>query len=422
MSKRKSPANGHSLSTGLILLVRLLLVAALLISLYLGYVSFGGQTIAGCGPDSGCDKVLHSRWSKWFGIPVSLPAVLLYGLMIAATLRLGRRATPAQQRQAWLILFPASWIVIAAVVWFVTLQVAVIKAVCPFCMAAHACGLLAALVLLFKAPVRPVPEKPWQQEKEIYVVPSKARSMTLLALSGVALLIGGQIIYRPASFSVSAVGDATFKQAATNRLFQIYDGRFTFNLAEAPVIGPATAPHAMVSLFDYTCHYCRQMHGVLKQLHRTFSNELAIVSLPMPLDAECNRLVRMTSRPHSNACEYAKLGLAVWKANPKVHEEFDDWLFAPEHPPELSAAREHAARLVGAQKLEMTLTNQWVTDYLRLAISVYATNAIHVRQGAMPQVIIGTNLLTGTNTVEELYRRLENQLGLKRSEIASHPK
>jgi uncharacterized membrane protein len=411
MAKNKS--SDPSLARGLVLLVRVLLAAALLLSLYLGYKSFGGGAVAGCGPDSGCDKVLHSRWSKWFGIPVSVPAVLLYSLMLAATLRLGPKATAEQQRQAWSILLPGAWAAIAAVVWFASLQVGVIKAICPFCMAAHACGLLAALLILFKAPIREAPEKPWQREKEVYVVPKQARSLVLIALASVGLLVLGQIVYRQASFNVTAVGDAKIEQTPTNHFFQIYDGRFTFNMNEAPLIGKPMAPYAMVSLFDYTCHYCRDMHGVLKQLSRTFSNDLAIVSLPMPLDSQCNRLIRVTSQYQSNACEYAKLGLAVWHANRKVHHQFDDWLFEPKHPPELGVARQYAAQLVGAQNLEAALTNQWVSDYLQLGINVYATNYFHVRQGNMPQLVIGTNLLTGTNTLEELYRRLENQLGLK---------
>src|SRR4026207_566040 len=101
MAKQKS--SDPSLSRGIVLLVRVLLAAALLISLYVGYVSFGGGAVAGCGPGSGGDKGLHRRGSKWFGIPVSVPAVLLYGLMFAATLRLSRKATSEQQRQAWSI-------------------------------------------------------------------------------------------------------------------------------------------------------------------------------------------------------------------------------------------------------------------------------------------------------------------------------
>jgi protein-disulfide isomerase len=235
----------------------------------------------------------------------------------------------------------------------------------------------------------------------------------VVALAGVAILIAGQVLYRPASFKVSAVGEGRFEQTPTNRYFHIYQGRFTFDLNDVPLIGKPTAPHAMVSMFDYTCHFCRILHPTIKELHKTFPNELAIVSLPMPLDGQCNHLVRMTNPMHSNACEYARLGLAVWRANRQLHPQFDDWLFEPEHPPALATAREYAARLVGAQKLDAAYTNQWVNEQLQLAISVYTTNYLQTKLGLMPQVIIGTNLLAGTNTVEELCRRLENQLGLK---------
>ena len=97
MSHRKHSTSEHKL----VLLARVLLVAALILSIYLGWVSFGGSAAAGCGPDSGCDKVLNSRWSKWFGIPVSVPAFFLYTLMLAALLRLTPNASPQQQRQAW---------------------------------------------------------------------------------------------------------------------------------------------------------------------------------------------------------------------------------------------------------------------------------------------------------------------------------
>jgi uncharacterized membrane protein/protein-disulfide isomerase len=422
MSKQKSRANAQSLSRGAVIIMRVLLAAAMLLSIYLAYVSFGGGTVAGCGPESGCDKVLRSRWSRWFGIPVSVPAVVVYGLMLAGTLRLTPGATPAQQRQAWLILLPTAWAIIAAVVWFATLQIGVIKAICPFCMASHACGLMAALILLFRAPIREAPEKPWQQEKEVYLPPKKARQLTAVALAAAALLIAGQIAYRPASFNVTAVGDARLQQTETNRTFEIYDGRFVFDMNEVPLIGTPRAPHAMVSLFDYTCHFCRAMHVTLKEVHKTFSNQLAIVSLPMPLDSQCNPNVRMTSRFHSNACEYARLGLAVWRADRKVHPQFDDWLFAPEHPPELEVARQHAAQLVGPEKLAAALSHHTITQHLQLGMNIYATNFIHVRQGNMPQVIIGTNLLTGTNTVEELYRLLDNQLGLKATNLVSQAK
>ncbi len=44
------------------------------------------------------------------------------------------------------------------------------------------------------------------------------------------------------------------------------------------------------------------------------------------------------------------------------------------------------------------------------------TNFIHVHhQESMPQVIIGRHLIAGSNSLDELSRRVENELGLKRA-------
>ena len=410
---RKSDALPHRH----LLLIRALLAAALLISLYLGWMSLGGGAIAGCGPESACDKVLHSRWSRWFGVPVSVPAVLLYTIMLATTLRLSLAARPDQQRNAWTVLLPCAWVVLGAVVWFAALQLLVIKAVCLFCMAAHACGLVAALLILFSAPVKEAPEKPWQREKEVYIEPKRARGLIVVGLVAVAVLSGGQVLIRRGQFNVTSLAGVQLQRA--NRSFHINGGRFVIDMNEAPLVGSPAASHAIVSLFDYTCHHCRIMHGRLKEVQRTFADKLAIISLPMPLDRECNYTVRMTPSAHTNACKYALLGLAVWRANREKHSQFDDWVFAPEHPPDLPDVRGYAAQLVGEQNFATALTNDWVGRYLETGVNIYATNYLHARRGQMPQLIIGTNLITGVAPLQEVYRQLDQQLGLRATNLVS---
>jgi len=415
MSHRKHSSTPHKL----VLLARVLLVAALLVSIYLGWVSFGGSAVGGCGPESNCDKVLSSRWSKWFGIPVSVPAFFLYALMLAALLRLTPKASPPQQRQSWSLLVPAAWAVIGAVAWFVALQLFVIKAVCPFCMAAHVCGLAAAAILLSLAPVHEPPEKPWQREKDVYVVPRFARISMLLGLAPVIALIASQTLYRPAEVKVTSMGGGKLQQTPAARIFEIDQGHFKFNMNEGPLIGSPSATHAIVSLFDYTCHYCRDIHHGLKGIQHRFSNQLAIASLPMPFDSACNHTITKTQPAHVNACDYARLGLAVWFANRSAHQQFDDWLFEPEHPPELAIARQRAAELIGAEQLQASLTNKLVTDYLQLGINIFATNYYRRAQGSLPQLLVGTNVIAGRNVMPELLSRLETQFGLKTTPGAS---
>ena len=93
-------------SDAFLLLTRVLAVIAFVLAGYLAKVSLTGGAIAGCGPDSGCDQVLHSRWGYWFGIPVSLLAVLLYAAMFGLLWRLSPNRSVETQRRCWMLLFP----------------------------------------------------------------------------------------------------------------------------------------------------------------------------------------------------------------------------------------------------------------------------------------------------------------------------
>jgi len=125
--------------------------------------------------------------------------------------------------------------------------------------------------------------------------------------------------------------------------------------------------------------------------------------------------VKVTPRPQANACEYARLGLAVWRANRRLHHAFEEWMFAPENPPPLEAARQYAARLLGgANALDTALADPWIERQIQQTTSLYATNYLNSKNGQMPQMLIGTKLVFGgLNRMEDFYRVLSQQLGLR---------
>src|SRR5580698_544682 len=49
---------------------------------------------AGCGQGSGCDEVLNSRWAQVFGVPVSGPALAVYGVLLLTVLSMGFGSSP----------------------------------------------------------------------------------------------------------------------------------------------------------------------------------------------------------------------------------------------------------------------------------------------------------------------------------------
>lgn len=473
-SKAKSKKHEDVIRPGLLFFMRLLAVAALLLSGYLAYVSLSSSAVAGCGPDSSCDRVLHSRWGYWFGLPVSIPAFALYAALITFLWRLNPKSPIETQRKAWHALFPAAIVILGAALWFIGVQMFIIKSFCPWCMTTHTVGAILAMLLLSNAPVRQAPDKNWQAEKSVFIPPSFTKKLGGFAALGLAILIAGQFLHSRKLYEVQSVAGnltapdsnatasaatpaaATYttpREAQTNpapqtnpavantanpspanqaappdplqgisrpglgpnaKAFEFYQGRFVLDLYEVPLIGSPTAPKAMVSLFDYTCHHCRETHPVIMETHKAFGDQLAIVSLPMPLDSKCNYTVRRTPRSHAHACEYAQLGLAVWHANRKVHQQYDDFIFTPAEPPPIESARQYAAQLVGGPaNLEKALSDGWVNQYLKLGIDIYATNYIHVGNGSMPQIIVGSRLATGTITPDKLKATITEQLGLQ---------
>jgi hypothetical protein len=309
---------------------------------------------------------------------------------------------------------------VGAAIWFVCLQFFVIKSVCPFCMTAHVCGVTASVILLLLARNLHL-SLPRMPRKKPVPPPlfsgARVPRILLISAAGLALLIAGQVLYQRPTYMVQSLG-ATNRPATTGsvaRLFSIHDGKFQFNLREIPLIGSPEAPHIVVSLFDYTCHHCRLMHGHLKQAYHSFSNELAIVSLPMPLDSDCNPLVKLTPAPHVSACQYARIGLAVWRAKREVSEEFDDWLFAPERPLSVDEVRQHAEMLVGKERFERALADEWIGRQIQQDVDIFRANQQVTHKGAMPQLIVGGAISVGEMAqVDDLYRLLDVQMGLKR--------
>ena len=443
-SRQKRPPDNGSVRPGLLIAVRLLMAVAMAVSVYLAWISLSGGKAVGCGPESNCDKVLNSRWSSWLGAPVSVFALITYSLILGASFRLTRNTPAVVQRKAWGWLVPCALVVAGAALWFVGLQVFVVKALCPYCMVAHGSGFVAAVLLLSAAPWRNPPDKPWELEKQVFVAPRAARKAVLAAVAALAVLASGQVLYRPKTFVVQSIGTPTNAtenptpteaiapasnppppapspppapvpetvRAGVPRMLPVYGGRIQLNLQEVPMLGSPTNAQIAVSLFDYTCHHCRSMHPLLVEAQKMFGRSLSIVSLPMPLDPACNPTMQRANPKHANACEYAKLGLTVWRADRTKHHAFDDFLMAGDKPPPIEEARQRALQLVGAAAFERAAQDPWVDRQLATDIAMYEL-AFRAGQGSMPQLILGQNVAVGSYLKDDLIKLLVDNLGLK---------
>lgn len=396
------------------------------------YQSQTMEMLPGCGGGSGCETVLGSKWSVWFGIPVSLPALGIYTAMFAAVLMRDPETRHAQPPIEWVMVLCAV-AAIAAALWFVTVQVAFVGALCKYCLATHAAGVAAAvLCILAVKPVLPV------------------KSLTTAGVAALALavvLIGGQVAGNApesAGPRVTFAGDGPMQvvldeplptkindplavkppvisgslskapapstpdnfappetsqaPAATSgpRKVKLYGGRFEIDTTTVPVIGDPYAPTVLAVLYDYTCTHCQHTRTMLEKTKEKYGDKLVIVCLPTPLDSQCNKMIRRTSPANRYACELAKTSLAVWKAAPGKWAGFDHRLYTEDDIRTTARTTIAAWELIGENALDKAMKEGWVDQQIAYDVKLYALCTKAAGSGMLPMLISEHGIMNGT--------------------------
>lgn len=338
----------------------LLSILALLVAGYLLYTSLSksGQPL-GCGEASGCAEVLVSRWSQVFGVPVSLPAGLTYVGVIALTLSL-TKLTGSVRTNAVKLLATLALVLILAAAWFVGLQVFYIKAICPWCMTEHALGLTIGALTLYLA-TRFVPLRN-------LVAPSViAAAMLGVFVSAQAL---GPYSGPAADRLTASSGDSDAGEGSTRQV-SLLDGKLVIRPAQLPLSGAPDAENLIVVLFDYCCPHCRATHGYLLNAIDSHPDKLSFVSLPAPLNSDCNPHWKKTKKRFLESCELARLALAVYRTDASKFPDFDKWLFESELPRKLTEAQAKAESLIGKSELAKAMKDSWIEEFLLKNTTAY---------------------------------------------------
>jgi uncharacterized membrane protein/protein-disulfide isomerase len=141
-------------SRSVVWVIRGLAVVALGVSSYLAWTALTMGEVYGCGSGTvfDCGHVLTSRWSKWFGIPVSIPAMALWGSILAVLAFARTRFANSMQHWIWSTVTLGGFAAGIAAIWFIILQVFVIEHLCTYCLVAHSCGLILAGLMLWMHP------------------------------------------------------------------------------------------------------------------------------------------------------------------------------------------------------------------------------------------------------------------------------
>jgi protein-disulfide isomerase len=192
------------------------------------------------------------------------------------------------------------------------------------------------------------------------------------------------------------------------RLINVNGGQFSLDIRQWPLIGKPDAKYVFVEMFDYTCPYCRATHQAVRGAIEHFGDDLAIIALPVPLDASCNRTVAQTAPEHADACEIARISVAVWRVNRAKFAEFHSWLFDPSYRPSAGDAFQRAAQLVGDKAIRDELAKPTAGSYVARHVDLYE----RVGAGSLPKIIFSNTSVSGSVEAASTLIDMINQNGL----------
>ena len=202
---KKSPDGERELSRSTATFMIIVATVAVCLSSYLSWAALTSSKVAGCGGGEifDCSHVLQSKWSTFMGIPVGIPAVLLYVAMIGA-LVVGVVAKQEQVRQFALTFVSVGAIAAGlAAIWFISLQVFVVEHLCGYCLATHACGLILAAAVLWLLPIKR----------------SRLIISAVVGFIGVSILATGQLVAEePETFQIENHTIAPVKQDSNGKV------------------------------------------------------------------------------------------------------------------------------------------------------------------------------------------------------------
>ena len=417
-------------------LLRVVVIVALLVSGYLAAVAIQSSGPAGCGESAviDCDHVLKTRWSSWFNIPVAIPAVLLYSTLLITTF-LNRQSLKPLRITLGLTAGMASF-------WFAGLQFFIIKKLCSYCLVVHACGIVTFLITVanvasaiktkLEFPAIPIAGTAFLTlaliSVQLTVVPDTVEvteaevtddSIELDSLDGSTEPADNQtadhastgsaetaseqnddahnetVKANSAAESSSTEIDPILKTPA-GKIMTILQGKARIDTANHPFVGDRDADETFIKLFDYSCPDCRMLHRQLEVYATERNRRIALVLMPVPMNKDCNPYLTKTGSKHLLACEYAKLALAFWIADPEQFPAFHEWMMKDEYPPSVTAAKMHAGKLLNDASISDV--SEKMKDPI-IAERIIAYTKIYKASGGkiVPKLFVRDRLIAGAS-------------------------
>ncbi len=360
-----------------------LLWLSVAISGYLAAASLLSESIAGCGSGSTCDSVIRGPWGNLFGVPAALLGLIAY--LVGNLLADEYAGGTARERWHIFLAQVTYGAIVMAAIWYIGLQLLVLKSICPWCMATHLSALAAIALLVLsrrsqhEAGVSQEDAQSTQAAATALTNPKIRPALlgTALLATAAALTQGPRLIQR-ASLVANVSEGGLISESGKGEL-SLMNGQFNFPSAKLKHYGDANSRNVAVALVDYTCPHCRSYHSVLK--------EVALVGLV--------HLLPTSHTPQGE--EIHKLMLTGLWMDEKKHDEIAEAIFSGKLAAETTAVH---ARLSETFGLDTFKTNyekgkQLAEDLTRKAREVLAANQQRVKSDRLPQLLHNDRVLVG---------------------------
>lgn len=356
-----------------------LCTACLLLSVWMVFHSLTGVRLAGCAAGGSCDEVMGSPWAYVLGgVPVSLPAAVLYALLLLCLLFLGgsRPEDRSLDRFLWRLMPLLGGCIVGAALWFAYLQAGVLHAFCKYCTALHLLGCILAVSFCLRARREGGHPLPW----------------FAAGLLAAALFAFVQARTRP---------DAVYDSGRTDADLPVFDA------GDVPVLtgGEEEAQVTLTLLFDFQCTHCRRLHRILPEFLERTQGRYRILLCPLPLSSACNPYIPASGIDRfSGSCALTRLSLAVWYARPDAWAAYWDFLLGAGDDrarTDLAEAERRAREILG-DGYGQALQDPRIKAYLDKVYELFGRTSSSEKSG-VPRLIAGQRwLVPETDSAEEL--------------------
>lgn len=232
-----------------------------------------------------CDRISSSNYSSILGVPVSSIAIAGYLTIAIVSLQANLKFIKVPRSIILDLIVLLTGLATSIAVVFAVLSVAVVKALCIYCLM-----LQINTISLFLIAIRIRSKRNIDKQKFV------EDFQTVRAMGGSSLLsigLGGVIAFM-VSFGIETgvLSNASLETSLPVRYSVendfLSDRAFEFSLEKSPTLGSDTAAIQIVVFADYNCPHCRNFDPEIIELAALFPNDIRIIFKFFPLDPFCN--------------------------------------------------------------------------------------------------------------------------------------